>query len=56
MRPRSHLVPATLAVVAASAAGLPAQFLNRAAWLGSDEEGVRRDFAQGTEYFLDRFS
>ncbi|MBM3960708.1 MAG: hypothetical protein FJ306_02215 [Planctomycetes bacterium] len=49
-------MPAILTVVAASAAGLPAQFLNRAAWLGAVEEGVRRDFAQGTEYFLDRFS
>lgn len=35
---------------------LPAQFINRATWLGSDEEGVRRNFAQGTEYYLDRMS
>ena len=33
-----------------------AQFLNRAVWLGSEEEGIRRDFEQGTEYFLDRMS
>ena len=26
-----------------------AQFLNRAVWLGLDEEGIRRDFAQGRE-------
>ena len=32
-----------------------AQYLNRAVWLGSDEESFRRDFKQGTEYFLDRF-
>ncbi|MFK7740841.1 MAG: hypothetical protein AB8H80_11015 [Planctomycetota bacterium] len=33
-----------------------AQHLNRAVWLGFEEEGVRRNFSQGTEYFLDRFS
>lgn len=33
-----------------------AQFLNRAVWLGVEEEGVRRDFSQGNEYFLDRMS
>lgn len=35
---------------------LRGQFVNRATWLGSDEEGVRRNFAQGTEYYLDRMS
>jgi hypothetical protein len=40
----------------AFAAAAPAQFVNRAAWLGLEEEGVRREFAQGTEYFLDRLS
>lgn len=41
-------------------AGLPApasaQFVNRATWLGSDEEEVRANFPRGTEYFLDRAS
>lgn len=50
-------VAVALAVVAAGLAGdLRAQFVNRAVWLGAADEGVRRDFAQGTEYFLDRFS
>lgn len=49
------------ALLLATAAGLTtgpllAQFLNRAVWLGLDEEGVRRNFAQGTEYYLDRMS
>lgn len=35
---------------------LAAQFVNRATWLGVEDEGVRRDFGQGTEYFLDRLS
>jgi hypothetical protein len=45
-------------VVAAGAlaAAAPAQFVNRAAFLGVENESVRRDFRQGTEYFLDRFS
>jgi hypothetical protein len=33
-----------------------AQFLNRAVWLGRGNEFVRRDYEQGVEYFLDRFS
>lgn len=33
-----------------------AQFLNRAVWLGLEEEGIRRDFGQGREYYLDRMS
>ena len=49
---RSH----PLAVLFLLAAPVTAQFVNRATWLGVDEEGVRRNFAQGTEYFLDRFS
>lgn len=32
------------------------QFLNRAVWLGLEDEGIRRNFGQGTEYFLDRMS
>jgi hypothetical protein len=47
---------APLLLLALAAAPLRAQFVNRAAWLGGDEEGVRRDFPQGTEYYLDRFS
>lgn len=39
-----------------AAAPLPAQFVNRAAWLGIEREGIRRDFTQGAEYHLDRFS
>lgn len=54
-RPPAIAVPAAF-VAAAMAGELAAQHLNRAAWLGTTEEGVRRDFAQGTEYFLDRFS
>lgn len=38
------------------AVGARAQFLNRAVWLGVDEEEFRRNFDQGTEYFLDRMS
>lgn len=49
---RSH----PLAVLFLLTAPVTAQFVNRATWLGVDEEGVRRNFAQGTEYFLDRFS
>ncbi len=33
-----------------------AQFINRAVYLGPGEEGVRRDFDQNEEYFLNRFS
>lgn len=47
---------ASLLVLALAVGSLRAQFLNRAAWLGGDAEGVRRDLAQGTEYYLDRFS
>lgn len=46
----------SLAVPFLLAAPTTAQFVNRAVWLGFEEEGVRRNFAQGTEYFLDRFS
>lgn len=38
------------------AAPASAQFVNRAVWLGFDEEGVRREFRQGSEYYLDRLS
>ncbi|MBM4060297.1 MAG: hypothetical protein FJ265_04240 [Planctomycetes bacterium] len=47
---------AALAAFAALTAVCPAQFVNRAVWLGDDTESVRRDFRQGTEYFLDRFA
>jgi hypothetical protein len=47
---------ARLLVPALCTGALTAQFVNRAAWLGTEEEGVRRNFEQGTEYFLDRFS
>ncbi|MFN3242591.1 MAG: hypothetical protein ACE37K_13895 [Planctomycetota bacterium] len=55
MSPRvtSLLLPT---VALALAAPTTAQFLNRAVWLGLDEEGVRRDFAQGREYYIDRMS
>ena len=33
-----------------------AQLLNRAIWLGSEEEGLRRDYTQDAEYFVDRAS
>jgi len=39
-----------------STAELPAQYFNRAAFGGVEDEGFRRDFAIGNEYFLDRFS
>jgi hypothetical protein len=48
-----HLL-APIAAAALLAGSAAAQFVNRATWLGSDET-FRRDFAQGTEYFLDRF-
>lgn len=45
-------------VLAALGALLPAraaaQYLNRATWLGREVEGLRRDFDQGPEYYLDR--
>jgi hypothetical protein len=40
----------------ASSAALPAQFLNRAIYLGDQREGMRRDYSQNVEYFLDRSS
>jgi len=43
-------------VALAMASPVAAQFLNRAVWLGLDEEGVRRDFPQSREYYLDRMS
>ncbi len=39
-----------------SAGLLPAQFLNRATWLGVEREGIRSDFRRGVEYFMDRAS
>jgi hypothetical protein len=52
MRGSRGVVPVLASVLAAE---LPAQFVNRATWLGLDEESVRREFAQGPEYYLDRF-
>jgi hypothetical protein len=44
-------------LIAAGVAGpASAQFVNRAVWLGFDEEGVRPEFRQGREYYLDRLS
>ncbi len=48
--------PRWLAAALLLAAPAPAQFVNRAVWLGFDGEGVRRQFRQGTEYWLDRTS
>ncbi|MBL8729721.1 MAG: hypothetical protein JNM25_14935 [Planctomycetes bacterium] len=45
-----------LCAAAPLSAPLSAQFVNRATWLGLDEEGVRRDFRQDQDYFLDRFA
>ena len=57
---RSACVLIRLAVLAALnvllATCVSAQFLNRALWLGADEEGVRRNFRQGQEYYMDRAS
>lgn len=54
MRPPTLLV-LPLAIAALAAAGR-AQFLNRAVWLGRDDEGVRSRIDRDTEYFLDRFA
>ncbi|MCR9246550.1 MAG: hypothetical protein NXI31_16070 [bacterium] len=40
-------------VLAAPAVG---QFINRAAWLGIEEEGIQPGFRRGPEYYLDRMS
>ena len=45
-----------IAAIVALVAGASAQFINRATWLGEDEEGIRRNFEQGNEYFIDRLS
>ncbi|MCK5941069.1 MAG: hypothetical protein KAI24_03790 [Planctomycetes bacterium] len=52
-RATTTLAATTALLLAAPVCG---QFLNRAVYLGADEEGVRRDFRQGREYFLDRMS
>lgn len=54
MRRARQLLAAGAAALLAD--GAEAQHMNRAVWLGFEEEGVRRDFRQGTEYFLDRMS
>lgn len=48
-----QLLPAILACLALPA---QAQYLNRAIWLGSDVEDIRRDYEQGKEYFMDRWA
>ena len=50
------LGPLTATAAALLAAAAPAQYLNRAVYLGSAEESVRRDFEQDAGYFMDRFS
>jgi len=52
LRSACWLAAATLALSPSAAA----QFLNRALWLGDDLEGVRRDYPQGADYFIDRAS
>ncbi|MGE3174543.1 MAG: hypothetical protein AB7O97_18070 [Planctomycetota bacterium] len=48
--------PVRLAVALALAAAAPAQFLNRAVWLGADDEGLTRTYDQGPEHYLDRIA
>ncbi len=45
---------AVLFVAATTAAPATSQFVNRATWLGVEEESIRTDFKRGAEYFLDR--
>ena len=50
-----HLLHAALCLALfATPAG--AQFINRATWLGDEDEPFVRDYAQDEEYFMDRFS
>lgn len=52
MRPHAlHLFLAASAIAPAA----PCQFMNRALWLGEDE-GLRRDYRQDEDYFIDRAS
>lgn len=50
---RLALCVATLTLLATPAR---AQFMNRALWLGFEDEGLRRDYRQDAEYFIDRAS
>ncbi|MEM6676164.1 MAG: hypothetical protein AAF726_25170 [Planctomycetota bacterium] len=45
---------AALVLAAVLTPSASAQLLNRATWLGSEEEGFRRDYRQDAEYFIDR--
>lgn len=45
-----------LALLALGSAPASAQFLNRAVWLGAEEEPFRRDYDQSPDYFLTRWS
>ncbi len=49
-------LPIVLLLLAGLVAPTAAQFVNRATWLGSEQESVRPDFTRGTEYYLDRAS
>jgi len=48
--------PGALLLVSLAAGTTPvsAQYLNRAVWLGPDAEGMRRDYPQGDDYFVNR--
>ncbi|MEM6567313.1 MAG: hypothetical protein AAF957_02820 [Planctomycetota bacterium] len=50
-----RVLPLALLAVALSAPA-SAQFMNRAVYLGFEEEGFRRDFRQDREYFVDRYA
>jgi len=50
-----RLLPTGLALLLASST-VCAQYLNRAAYLGRDSEGVRRNYTQGEAYFIDRYT
>lgn len=50
---RRCAAPLLLVALAAPAA---AQFVNRATWLGVDEEQIRTDYERGVEYYMDRAS
>ncbi|MEM9379446.1 MAG: hypothetical protein AAGB93_05795 [Planctomycetota bacterium] len=48
-------VPLALLALAVSAPA-SAQFMNRAVYLGFEDEGFRRDYRQDREYFVDRYA
>ncbi len=55
---RSRAVHLALCVASLALLATPAraQFMNRAIWLGFEDEGLRRDYRQDAEYFIDRAS